>query len=88
MVHCSKAIPVAVCALIPKTEVDMYDFKIDHNEVRRLVREAELMRSQALADLLLGAARGIARFGVAIGSWMRALFHRRRINLSVPAPHR
>ncbi len=88
MVHRNKSNPVAGRTFIPKTEVAMHDFNIDHNEVRRLVREAELMRSQALADLLVGAGRGIARFGAAIGSWARAMFHRRRFNLSVPAPHR
>ena len=66
----------------------MYDFNIDPNEVRRLVREAEQMRSQALADLLTTTCQRIAVAGSSAAKWIRALYQRRKFNLSVPAPHR
>ena len=88
MVRCSISNPAVARTLIPVTEVRMNEFNIDPNEYRRLVREAERMRAEALADLLVRAGRGIARAAAAIGRWARNVNRRRNFNLSVPAPHR
>jgi hypothetical protein len=66
----------------------MNDFNVEPDEYNRLVRDAERMRAEVLREYLVGAWMGMKRLGAAIGDMTTTWNRRRRMNLSVPAPHR
>ncbi len=66
----------------------MNDFNIDPNIVAALVRDAERMRAEALREFLVASWMQTRGMAAAIGRLARSLWHRRKWNLSVPAPHR
>ncbi len=46
------------------------------------------MRAEAVTNLLVAFWTRLTRFGASVGNAFRTVGHRRKWNLSVPAPHR
>jgi len=66
----------------------MNEYNIDPDMFAKHVRDAERMRAEALRELLVAVWMRLTGLPAAIGALARKLAHRRKWNLSVPAPHR
>jgi hypothetical protein len=63
------------------------DSNIDPDLFAAYVRDAERMRSEALRELLGSWWNALRRVGGGIRARIRSGGRRRKLNLSVPAPH-